>query len=54
LQFKSLLIELERVAGCVSAINLRGSELNTIVGTDDNFSKSLKKQSAIISLVEKI
>ena len=56
-QFKSLLIELEKKElpdTIVAAINLEVQELNTIVGTDDDFSKSLKKkQSAIISLVEK-
>jgi hypothetical protein len=52
-QFKSLLIELEKkVAGPNCCCQSRGSGLNTTVGTDDDFSKSLKKQR-IISLVEK-
>lgn len=56
-QFKSLLIELEKKElpdTIVAAINQEVQELNAVVGTDDDFSKLLKKkQSAIISLVEK-
>jgi ABC-type phosphate transport system permease subunit len=56
-QFKSLIIALEKKElpdTIVAAINLEVQELNTTVGTDDDFSRSLKKkQSTIISLVEK-
>lgn len=56
-QFKSLILELEKKQlpdTIVAAINLEVQELNTTVGTDDDFSKLLKKkQSAIITLVEK-